>query len=469
MSFSLPHLPAESKLSPILHLPVLEQVYPRERVAELLTRCQRWEERERKLSQLLLVYYVICLSLWRPLNLRAVLQQLVQGLRWLWPVLTAALPTAAALVYRRKQLGIAVLRHLFRQSCVPLATAQTPGAFQFGLRLMALDGTLDEVPDSPANALHFGRLTVGQSRSPFPQVRCLYLAEVGTHCIVDAVFAPCHVSEQHLAQALLRSIQPDMLVICDRNFPSTDWIGQVRTRGHLLARLPADRFLHPERVLSDGSYLVTLSPQGQAPFQVRVIEYHLHPQLAQELDQQPHSRNSRPVDPHQVHRLVTTLLDPAQAPIEALILCYHERWEVELVIDETKTHQRLSQQPLRSQDPLLVYQELYGLLLAHYAVRCWMFQAASEQRLDPDQLSFTHGLQVLQLAISWFTILPPTQVPALAKQVRADLRDPATLLPPRRLRFYPRVLKRAFPPFPRKQLWHHGLHFPNTSFQQLLI
>ena len=334
---------------------------------------------------------------------------------------------------------------------------------------MALDGTLDEVPDSPANATHFGRLTDGKSRSPFPQVRCLYLAEVGTHCIVDAVFAPCHVCEPHLVQGLLRSIQPDMLVICDRNFPSTDWIGQVRARGQLLARLPADRFLQPARVLSDGSYLVTLSPEGQVPFQVRVIEYHLHPQLAQELDQQPHSRNSRAVDPYQVHRLVTTLLDPEQAPVAALIGCYHERSSVELVIDETKTHQRLSQQPLRSQDPLLVYQELYGLLLAHYAVRFWMAQSAAEQGLDPDRLSFTHGLHVLQLATAWFTILPPAEVPTLAQQVRADLRDPATLLSPRRLRFYPRVLKCAFPPFSRKQLWHHGVHFTHTTFQQLLI
>ena len=470
MSFSLQQIPADGKLSQMLHLPVLEQVYPRERIVELLTRCHRWEERERKLSQLLMVYYVISLSLWRPLNLRAVLQQLVQGLRWLWPVLTLALPTAAALVYRRKQLGIAVLRHLCRQTCLPLATAETPGAFQFGLRLLALDGTLDEVPDSPANGHHFGRLTAGKTRSPFPQVRCLYLAEVGTHCIVDAVFAPCHASEQHLAQALLRSIGPGMLVICDRNFPSADWIGRVRARGgHLLARLPADRFLQPERILSDGSYLVTLSPEGQAPFQVRVVEYHLHPQVAQELEQQPHSRNSRPADPHQVHRLVTTLLDPEQAPAQALILCYHERWEVELVIDETKTHQRLSQQPLRSQDPLLVYQELYGLLLAHYAVRWWMFQSAAEQHLDPDQLSFTHSLHVLTMASCLFTILTPTEAAALAPQLRRDLRDPATLLPPRRLRFYPRVLKRAFPPFPRKQLYHYGVHFTHTTFQQLLI
>jgi hypothetical protein len=470
MAFTLPQIPSDGKLSQVLHLPVLEQVYPRERIVELLTGCHRWEARERKLSQLLMVYYVISLSLWRPLNLRAVLQQLVAGLRWLWPVLATALPTAAALVYRRQQLGITVLRQLFRQCCLPLATAETVGAFQFGLRLLALDSTLDDVPDSLANALHFGRLTAGKSRSPYPQVRCLYLAEVGTHGVIDAVFAPCHVSEQRLAPALLRSLGPGRLLLCDRNFPSTKWIGQVRATGaELLARLPADRFLTPERILGDGSYLVTLSPAGQEPFQVRVIEYHLHPQLASELDQQPHSRNSHAVDPYQKHRLVTTLLDPAQAPAEALILCYHERWEVELLIDETKTPQRLSTQPLRSHTPLLLYQELYGLLLAHYAVRWWLFQSATQASLDPDQLSFTHGWHVLQWATCWFTIVSPAQVPALCQQVRADLRERASLLPARRLRFYPRVLKRAFAPFPRKQLWHHGVHFPNTTFQQLLI
>jgi Insertion element 4 transposase N-terminal/Transposase DDE domain len=265
MSFSLQHLPAEGKLTHVLHLPVLEQVYPRERVIELLTRCHRWEERERKLSQLLMVYYVMCLCWWRPLNLRAVLQQLVAGLRWLWPVLMQSLPAAAALVYRRKQLGVPVLRHLLRQCCGPLATPATPSTFCFGLRLIALDSTLDDVPDSPANVLHFGRLTSGKTRSPFPQVRCLYLAEVGTHGVVDAVFAPCHVSEQRLAPTLLRSLGPGMLLLCDRNFPSADWIGQVRATGaDLLARLPADRFLQPERVLADGSYLVTLSPPRPA-------------------------------------------------------------------------------------------------------------------------------------------------------------------------------------------------------------
>ena len=130
MSFSLPHIPAEGNLSHVMRMDLLERVYPREVVASLLTRCHCWEERERKLSQLLMVYYVISLSLLRDLNLRAVLAYLTSAVRWLGLGLAGCLPTAAALVYRREQLGTVVLRHLFRQQCRPLATPrpQTPSA-----------------------------------------------------------------------------------------------------------------------------------------------------------------------------------------------------------------------------------------------------------------------------------------------------------------------------------------------------
>jgi Insertion element 4 transposase N-terminal/Transposase DDE domain len=470
MPFSLQHIPSDSKLTHLFRVEILEQLYPREEVVDLLSRAHRWEERERKLNQVMIVYYVIGLSLLRRLNLAAVFRWLVRGLRWLWPEPTLALPTAGALVYRRKQLGVTVLRLLFRRRCQPMATPETKGAFRFGLRLMALDSTLDEVADTPANALHFGRLTSGKSRSPFPQVRCLYLAEVGTHAIVDAVLAPCRVSEQRLAPTVLRSVQPDMLVLCDRNFPSIDFLAAIRLRqAHVLARVAVNHYRQVQQVLCDGSYLVTLHPHHQPPFQVRVIEYRLHPQLAQDLAQFPASRNCREGDPTQLHRLVTTLLDPVQAPALELIICYHERWEIENLIDELKTHQRLSAQPLRSQDPLLVYQELYGLLLAHYAVRWWMHQSAVQAELDPDQLSFTHALHVLETACYEFSVVARPELPLLQQRLLVDWREPSTLLPARRLRFYPRVVKRAFHPFQRKQLWHSGFSFKGFSFREILL
>ncbi len=470
MSFKLQQLPPESKFCQHLQVQLLEKWYPRELVSELLTQAQAWEQRERKLTQLVIVYYVMALSLFRQLNVTEVFAHLSRGLRWLWPDPCIALPTGGALTARRQSLGSVVMRLLFRRCCRPLAGEQTRGAFAFGLRLMAVDSTLDEVPDTPANALHFGRLTSGKSQSPFPQVRCLYLAEVGTHAIIDAVLARCKASEQALAWVILRSIQSAMLVMTDRNFISVNWLAAVQQRGaQVLSRLAAGCFTQRSRTLSDGSYLVTLRPKGQIPLILRVIEYRLHPLVAHDLALLPVSRTCRRADPTGVHRLVTTLLDPLQAPAFELISLYHERWEIELVIAEVKIQQRLSPQPLRSKSPELLYQELYGLLLAHYAVRAWMHQSALQADLDPDRLSFTHALHVLDTACYEFALVAAEELPRLQERLLADLREPKTLVSVRRLRFCPRVVKRAFSSFYRKQCWHQSFQWKGSSFHDLLL
>jgi len=472
MIFSIQQLSDESKLSHALRFEVLEQLCPPELASDLLSSCHAWGERERNLNQLQVVYYVIALSLFRRLNLAAVLRHLVRGLRWLWSNPCLRLPTAAALVYRRRQLGTPVMRYLFQRVCRPMATEQSKGAFRFGLRLMAIDGTLDEVADTPANALYFGRMSRGKHQSPFPQVRCVYLAEVGTHAIVDAVFAPCRVAEQRLAPLLLsRAVQPGMLVLMDRGIVSAAELSTLvhQQQAHALARLKAGQFTHAEQVLSDGSYLVTLHPVGLPAVQVRIIEYRIEPHTAERLAEFPSSQTSNHPDPRQLHRLVTTLLDPQQAPARELINCYHERWEIEACIDEQKTHLRLSGQPLRSKEPALVRQELYGLLLAHYIVRWWMHQSACEADLDPDRLSFTHAVEVLDTACYEFALVARQELPRVKQRLLADLREPATLLPPRRLRFYPRVVKRAYSPFHRKRPGQQGFTLKKQSFRDILL
>lgn len=470
MPYNLPQLAEESKVSYALHLPLLERYYPRETVAELLSRCHAWEQRERKLSQLLIVYYIIALSLFRQYNVTEVFVHLCRGLHWLWPDARLSLPTGGALTARRQSLGIPVMRLLFRRCCRPLATAATTGAFGLGLRLMALDGTLDEVADTPANACHFGRLSRGANQSAFPQMRCLYLVEVGTHAIIDAVAARCKASEQALARVLLRSLEAGMLVLSDRNFVSVGWLAAVSQRGsHVLCRLAAGVFTQPSQRLCDGSYLVKLPRKGQAPLLVRVIEYTLHPLVAAELAALPRSRSSSAGKPGQKHRLLTTLLDPSAAPALDLIQLYHERWEIEITLDEMKVHQRLSPQPLRSKTPALVYQEFYGLLLAHYAVRAWMHEAACQANLDPDRLSFTHAAHVLDTAAVAFTLFAASEHPRLQSQLLADLSDPHFRLPPRRLRFCPRVVKNPLAHFRRKRPWHPSFHFKNTHFSDLLL
>lgn len=472
MAFSIQQLDDDSKFSQALRFEVLEQLCPRELVSDLLTRCHTWGKRERSLNQLVVVYYVISLSLFRRLNLAAVLAHLVRGLRWLWSNPSLRLPTAAALVYRRRQLGTPVMRHLFQSVCRPMATEQTRGAFRFGLRLMAIDSTLDEVADTLTNAQYFGRLSSGKNQSPFPQVRCLYLAEVGTHAIVDAVFAPCRVAEQRLAPVVLnRSVETDMLVLMDRGIVSASVLSTLvhQRKAHGLARLKAGQYTHAEQVLCDGSYLLTLHPLGLPAVQVRVIEYRIEPRTAERLAQFPSSQTCNRADPTQLHRLVTTLLDPLQAPAEALILCYHERWEIEASIDEQKTHLRLSGQPMRSKEPGLVRQELFGLLLAHYTVRWWMHQSAREADLDPDRLSFTHAVEVLDTACYEFALVAREELPRLQERLLADLREPATLLPPRRLRFYPRVVKRAYSSFHRKRPGQQGFTLKKQTFKDILL
>ncbi len=445
MAFSIQQLTDDSKLSHALRFEVLEQVCPRELVSDLLTRCHAWGKRERSLNQLLVVYYVIGLSLFRRLNLAAVLVHLVRGLRWLWANPCLRLPTAAALVYRRQQLGSPIMRHLFQR---------------------------DEVADTPANAQYFGRMSSGKHQSPFPQVRCVYLAEVGTHAIVDAVFAPCRVAEQRLVPVLLsRAVQPGMLVLMDRGVVSAAELSMLvhQQQAHGLARLKAGQFTHAEQVLSDGSYLLTLHPLGLHPVQVRVIEYRIEPHTAERLAEFPSSQTVNRADPRQVHRLVTTLLDPQHAPALELILCYHERWEIEACIDEQKTHLRLSGLPLRSKEPALVRQELYGLLLAHYMVRWWMHHSACEGDLDPDRLSFTHAVEVLDTACYEFALVAREEFPRLQARLLADLREPTSLLPPRRLRFYPRVVKRAYSAFHRKRPGQQGFTLKKQSFRDILL
>lgn len=479
MPFSITPLPGSDKLCHRLSWPILEQFYPRQRIESLVETFCGQTTRTRKLTLVLVVWVLICWHLYLRHSLGAVFLKLSSVERWLSDDEPEALPTRAAWTYRRKQIGVRLLRRLFEQSCVPLAAADTPGAFAFGLRLMAMDGTLEDVNDTVANAHYFGRMCEGETSSPYPQLRCVYLVEAGTHAIVKVVVAPCKASEACLARGLLSALHPGMLVLIDRGFISGALLEAIRARGaHVLGRLPQGVFTDKDQVLPDGSYVTTLSPstcQGlSAPMKVRVLEYRIVPAMAEQLEQVTPSRmhnHSAPTNPQvrQLHRLLTTVLAPEQAPIEALCLCYHERWEVEETIDETKNQQRLAQQPLRSRWPKLVLQEFYALLLAHYAVRCLMLRAAQTQGLDSDRISFTGAIQVLGQGISQSALYSPQLTTRALKRMCADLVSPGALVAPRRLRFNCRVVKHICTRFRRKRPEYHNLTFKRTAFADILL
>lgn len=182
----------------------------------------------------------IAMNLFWDVSLRYVLVRLAQGLRLLRADGVEALAGKSSISEARYRLGARVLAVLFKRVCRPLATPDTGGAFAFGLRLVALDGTVETLPDTPANAAYFGRQKGARGDSAFPQVQCVYLCECGTHAIFDAGFWPYTTSERVGARRLLRSVAAGMLVMWDRGLHEFDMLaGAVKRGAHALARLPA--------------------------------------------------------------------------------------------------------------------------------------------------------------------------------------------------------------------------------------
>lgn len=452
MGFKLREIEAESKFCRELSLEVLEHAVPMSEVRAVLAEIGVSEQRERKLTMPVTVLLTIAMNIYTCCSIGEVMRKIAQGLRYVWPDSEPRVANDSAISQRRYQLGARPLAALFHRICRPLATPETAGAFLFGLRLMAIDGTFEDVADTAENVAAFGRHHADRGDSAFPQVKAVYLAECGTHAIVDAGFWPCRTNERIGGFRMLRSVGPGMLVMWDAGFHGFDMVQAAVNQGaQVLARLPV--LIKPQfvRRLQDGSYLARLQPYAPSRRKrgegllVRIIEYTLTDANL------PHHGER--------HRLVTTLLDPNLYPALELVCAYHERWEIESVIDETDTHQRLANHPLRSLKPVGVIQELYALLIAHYAIRCLMHEAAVHADLDPDRLSFTHALNVLQAAIPEFQMTASEFLPRLQARLLNDLA--AKPLPERRLRTNPRVVKRKMSSFRLKRPEH--LAWPQPS------
>jgi hypothetical protein len=423
-------------------LEALERVLPPALIQTCAADAAVPTERRRKLPSDVTLLLCIAMSLWTAQALDVVLHTMVHGLRLFWPDPDIALAGKTAISQARYRLGARPVVALFHRVCQPLATAQTPGAFLFGRRLMALDGTVEDVPDSPANARAFGRLHSDRGASAFPQVQGVYLSECGTHAVIDAGVWPCHVSERVGALRLLRSVGAGMLLLLDRGFYSFALIERTLARGaQVLVRVPGNVTLSVRHLLPDGSYWAYIYPTDPQRRKrgdhllVRVLVYTL----------------TDPARPGygETHRLVTTLLDAQEAPALDLICAYHERWEIELTIDEIDTHQRLVQHPLRSLKPVGVIQEFYGLLLAHYAVRAVMADAAAQSDTAPTSLSFVHAVELIRLAIADFQLVAPAHHDLLYQHLLRDIA--ACRLPTRTRRTNPRVVKRKMSKFALKR------------------
>jgi hypothetical protein len=392
-------LPAKVDVAHLISAGVLASVCPRALIEEVLADTGKASQRERLLPAPAVVYYVMALALWREAPLEEVLRVVCEGLQWLGGGEAGAVQASkSAISQARTRLGPEVMRRLAERVLRPLAAAGAPGAWYRGLRVMALDGSCLDVADEAANAEFFGYPGVSRGQAAFPQARVLGLVECGTHVVAAAGIAPYSHSEQAMAAQLLPAkLTPDMLVLADRNFYGFKlWRTACATGAKLVWRVTSTLKLPVQQMLSDGSYLSTVfegSDRARRSGQtVRVIDYTLQD-------------SATPVQDS--YRLVTNLLDPQAAPALELAALYHERWEIEGVFDEFKTHLRANSTVLRSKTPDLVQQELWGLLLAHFAIRQLMVRAAWPRGIDPDRLSFTHAVRVIKRKMPQAAAVPP--------------------------------------------------------------
>jgi hypothetical protein len=380
---------SDQRLSDHISIGVLTRVFAPELVDAVVAEAGRGERRQRLLPARVVVYYVLAMALFSGSSYEEVMRQLVEGLAWEsgWER-SWAVPSKAAIFRARQRLGSEPLELLFGAVAEPLASESTRGAFYRGLRLMSLDGTCLDVADTPHNAAAFGR--PGSSRreggGAFPQLRLVALSECGTHAITDAAMGGYEISENALADQLIGSLGPGELCLADRGFYSFERFQAARKTGaQLLWRVRSNMVLPRERTLADSSYLTRIyaSQADQRArrdgAQVRVVEYRIDDPGVPRAQER--------------YRLLTTIADCEAAPADELAPLYGERWELEGTLDELKAHQRGARVVLRSKHPDGVYQEAYGYLCTHYAIRRLMHDAALQAALDPDRLSFTRSLR----------------------------------------------------------------------------
>jgi hypothetical protein len=392
-------LPAGVRLSDHISLGVIARAFPPDRVRQILAETGKASERERDLPAQVVVYYAIALALYMGSSTREVLRCLLEGLRWLWGAEAVKVAGKSGISQARSRLGEAPLRQLYEQVVRPIAARASKGAWYRNWRLVSLDGSCLDVADTEANRAAFGLPGASRGASAFPQLRFVALVENGTHVLFGARLGGYAEGETTLAQAVLAALRPGMLCLADRQFfGHALWRAATATGADLLWRVKHNLRLPREAVLADGSYLTTICPSDKdrrhraGGVRVRVVEYRLQ----------------GIADAEPLYRLVTTILDPAQAPAAELAALYHERWEIEGALAELKTQLRGARVVLRSKTPELVRQECWGLLLAHFAVRGLMHEAALRADEDPDRLSFSHAVRVVRRKVPLFAALPPS-------------------------------------------------------------
>jgi hypothetical protein len=400
MARSIASLPAGSRITDYISLGVIAKFFPKEKVHAVLERTGRASVRERDLPAHVVVYYVIALALYMRSSYREVLRCLLEGVQWLLdPSVSLKVAGKSGISQARTRLGAEPVQALYEATVAPIAEAGTKGAWYRQWRLVSLDGSTLDVADTQENETAFGRPGASRGSAAFPKIRFVSLLENGTHVLWAARMDKYATDELTLAEAVLPALQKGMLCLADRLFSNPKlWQKATATGADLLWRARQNAHLEIDQRLPDGSYLSRIYPSTsdrrneRKAIVVRVIDYRL--------DKVP--------DAEPIYRLITTILDHKLAPAKELAALYHERWEIESALDELKTPLRGAQIVLRSKRPELVKQEFYGLLMAHFAIRGLMHEAALKADEDPDRLSFLHAVRVVQRRMARFAAIPPS-------------------------------------------------------------
>jgi hypothetical protein len=395
------------RLTDHICLGVLSAAFSRDLIDEVIEVTGKREKRSRLLPAHVVVRYVIGLGLFFGQAYEEVMRQMTGSLQSLgswdqdWRV-----PSTSAITQARQRLGSEPLKELFHRAAVPVAGLGTTGAWLRGRRLMAIDGTCFDVPDTDENVAAFHKMGSGPKESAFPKLQVVSLSECGTHAQVAAAMGSCRMGERELAVELAGHLETDMLVTADSGFYSWRlWDCYAATGAALCWRVGAAVALPLVRRLADDSYLALIfAPNTSSQHKAALLAA---ARAGQEVDE-GRARLVRAVEYTVPDRggqdgelicVITTILNPAELSAAEVAFAYHQRWEHESGLDEIKTHLRGGGAVLRSQSPDLVEQEMWGILLAHYAIRELMCRAADEAETDPDRISFIRAARVVRRQI----------------------------------------------------------------------
>jgi hypothetical protein len=397
-------LPEGTRLTDYISLGVIAKEFPIEKIKDILESTGKASIRQRDLPAHVVMYYVIAMALYMQVSCREVLRCLLEGVNWLFgSMIDIKVAGRAGISQARTRLGAEPLMRLHDEVVKPIAvkgeSATTQGAWYRDWQVVSLDGSTLDVADTKENVAAFGRPKASRGESAFPQIRFVSLVENGTHVLFGSRMDSYKTDEIALGREAGKNLRKGMLCLADRYFFGYQlWKEMTATGADLVWRVKKNIRLPSLKRFRDGSYLSKIYASekdrrhNRDGIIVRVIEYRLEG-----------IANAEPL-----YRLVTTILEPEQALAKELAALYHERWEIEISLDEVKTHLRGAKIVLRSKRPDLIRQEFYGFMMAHFAIRGLMHEAALKGEIDPDRLSFVHAVRVIRRKIAAFVALPPS-------------------------------------------------------------